>query len=364
MAAKGAKTMDFMSAREAASRWGISQRRVALLCAEGRIENATIIGNMWIIPATAQKPLDARSTRRAKSEEAGLRPFIKWAGGKTQLLSELSLLYPFKNGKIRKYAEPFVGGGAVLFDILSKFDVDEVYISDSNPDLMNAYRILRDETEELLDMLRVMQEEYLPLDEAARRTYYAEKRDAFNALRVGKDEGINIAKAGLFIFLNKTCFNGLYRVNKKGAFNVPIGAYKAPVICDEDNLRAVAHALQRVKIVCADYKAAADFIDAQTFVYIDPPYRPLTQTSRFTAYTEGAFNDEDQTELAAFFAEMSQKGALLVASNADPTNADPADDFFDRLYGDYTIARVLASRAINSKGEGRGKVRELLIRNF
>ena len=356
--------MDFMSAREAARRWGISQRRVALLCAEGRIENATIIGNMWIIPATAEKPLDKRSARYTSTEEAPLRPFIKWAGGKGQLLSEISRLYPFGNGKITKYAEPFVGGGAVLFDILSKYELSEAYISDSNPDLMNAYRVLRDETEELIEMLCVIREEYLPLDDAARRTYYEKKRDAFNALCVGADDGINIAKAGLFIFLNKTCFNGLYRVNKKGAFNVPIGAYKTPAICDEDNLRAVAKALKNVNIVCADYKAAADFIDAQTFVYIDPPYRPLTETSRFTAYTEGAFNDEDQKELAAFFAEMDKKGALLLASNADPTNADPSDDFFDLLYGDYTVERVLASRAINSKGEGRGKVRELLIRNF
>ena len=356
--------MEFMSAREAANKWGISQRRVALLCSEQRIDNAMMIGNMWIIPAVAQKPIDARSTRYTKSEGKNVKPFVKWAGGKGQLLKEIEQYYPFADGKITKYAEPFVGGGAVLFDILSKYDLKEVYISDINEDLMNAYRVIRDEIDELVDMLQIMQDEYVPMGDEERRKYYTSKRDYFNTLKVGEDEGINIAKAALMIFLNKTCFNGLFRVNRKGAFNVPMGAYKNPMICDEANLRAVSEKLQNVTIVCGDYRDSADFIDEHTFVYFDPPYRPLTDTSSFTAYTENLFNDEEQIELAKFVDAMDKKGAKIVVSNSDPKNANEEDEFFDEIYSAHTIKRVEASRMINSNSAARGKIKELLISNF
>ena len=356
--------MEFMSAREAANKWGISQRRVALLCSEQRIDNAMMIGNMWIIPAVAQKPIDARSTRYTKSEGKNVKPFVKWAGGKGQLLKEIEQYYPFADGKITKYAEPFVGGGAVLFDILSKYDLKEVYISDINEDLMNAYRVIRDEIDELVDMLQTMQDEYVPMGDEERRKYYTAKRDYFNTLKVGEDEGINIAKAALMIFLNKTCFNGLFRVNRKGAFNVPMGAYKNPMICDEANLRAVSEKLQNVTIVCGDYRDSADFIDEHTFVYFDPPYRPLTDTSSFTAYTENLFNDEEQIELAKFVDAMDKKGAKIVVSNSDPKNANEEDEFFDEIYSAHTIKRVEASRMINSNSAARGKIKELLISNF
>ena len=356
--------MEFMSAREAANKWGISQRRVALLCSEQRIDNAMMIGNMWIIPSVAEKPIDARSTRYTKSEGKNVKPFVKWAGGKGQLLKEIEQYYPFSDGKITKYAEPFVGGGAVLFDILSKYDLKEVYISDINEDLMNAYRVIRDEIDELVDMLQTMQDEYVPMSDEERRKYYTSKRDYFNTLKVGEDEGINIAKAALMIFLNKTCFNGLFRVNRKGAFNVPMGAYKNPMICDEANLRAVSEKLQNVIIVCGDYRDSADFIDEHTFVYFDPPYRPLTDTSSFTAYTENLFNDEEQIELARFVDAMDKKGAKIVVSNSDPKNANEEDEFFDEIYSAHTIKRVEASRMINSNSAARGKIKELLISNF
>ena len=169
--------MDFMSAREAANKWGISQRRVALLCSEQRIENAMMIGNMWIIPIEAEKPEDARSTRYTRSDGKNVKPFVKWAGGKGQLLSEIERYYPFGDGNITKYAEPFVGGGAVLFDILSKYDLEAVYISDINEDLINAYRVIRDEIDEIVDMLQAMQDEFLPLNDDERRKYYIAKRD-------------------------------------------------------------------------------------------------------------------------------------------------------------------------------------------
>lgn len=304
--------MEFMSAREAANKWGISQRRVAVLCSEQRIAEATMVGNMWIIPSTAEKPIDARSTRYNKTEGKAVKPFLKWAGGKGQLIKEIEQYYPFENGKITKYAEPFVGGGAVLFDILSRYDLKEVYISDINAELINTYRMIRDDIDALIEMLYAMQSDFIPLDTDNRKAYYMQKRERFNDLKINGDENINIEKAALMIFLNKTCFNGLYRVNKKGLFNVPMGSYKNPLICDENNLREVSEKLQKVKIVCGDYKKSADFIDENTFVYFDPSYRPITDTASFTAYTETLFNDDAQIELARFVDDMDKKGAKVI----------------------------------------------------
>lgn len=356
--------MEFMSAREAADKWGISQRRVAVLCSENRIDNAAMVGNMWIIPTTAKKPIDARSIRYVRSDGKKVKPFLKWAGGKGQLLSEIEKYYPFANGKITKYAEPFVGGGAVLFDILSKYDLDEIYISDINAELINTYRIIRDDIDELVSMLSVMQNEFVPMDTENRKVFYLAKRERFNDLKVNGNESINIEKAALMIFLNKTCFNGLFRVNKKGLFNVPMGSYKNPMICDEDNLRAVSEKLQNVTIVCGDYRESAEFIDENTFVYFDPPYRPITDTASFTAYTENLFNDEEQIELAKFVDNMHHKGAKVVISNSDPKNSNTEDDFFDNIYSSHKIKRVEATRMINCNSEARGKIKELLISNY
>ena len=356
--------MEFMSAREAADKWGISQRRVAVLCSEQRIDEATMVGNMWIIPVTAKKPTDARSTRYSKSEEKTVKPFLKWAGGKGQLLKEIERYYPFDEGSITKYAEPFIGGGAVLFDILSKYDLREVYISDINAELINTYRIIRDDIDELIEMLNIMQNAFVPLDTDKRKAYYMQKRERFNYLKVNGHEDINIEKAALMIFLNKTCFNGLFRVNKKGMFNVPMGSYKNPMICDEKNLRAVSEKLQRVDIVCGDYRKSSEFIDENTFVYFDPPYRPITDTASFTAYTENLFNDEEQNELAKFVDNMHRKGAKIVISNSDPKNSNTEDDFFDNIYSTHKIRRVEATRMINCNSEARGKIKELLISNF
>lgn len=356
--------MEFMSAREAADRWGISQRRVAVLCSENRIDNATMVGNMWIIPATAEKPIDARSTRYTDSDKKKVKPFLKWAGGKGQLLSEIEKYYPFEKGKITKYAEPFVGGGAVLFDILSKYDLKEVYISDINAELIDTYCIIRDDIDKLVDMLLVMQNEFVPMNTEDRKTYYFAKRERFNDLKANNGDTNNVEKAALMVFLNRTCFNGLFRVNKKGMFNVPMGSYKNPMICDEENLRAVSEKLQNVTIVCGDYREAVDFIDDNTFVYFDPPYRPLTDTASFTAYTENLFNDNEQIELAKFVDDMHNKGAKIVVSNSDPKNSNAEDDFFDNIYSSHKIKRVEATRMINCNSEARGKIKELLISNF
>ncbi len=356
--------MNLISAKEAAKIWGISPRRVATLCTEGRIAHATMVGNSWVIPADAKKPEDGRSLRYYRSGGKMVKPFLKWAGGKGQLLGEIEKYYPFDDHKITKYAEPFVGGGAVLFDILSRYNLNEVYISDVNVELINAYCVVKNSINDLISLLSLYQSEFLSLNADDRKVYYIEKRSRFNNLKISGNGDDSIEKSALMIFLNKTCFNGLYRVNRKGAFNVPMGAYKNPVICDESNLRTASEKLQKVTIVCGDYRQAADFIDKQTFVYFDPPYRPLTETASFTAYTEELFDDQAQLELAEFVRQMHQKGSKVVVSNSDPKNSRPEDDFFDNIYAPLRIKRVEACRMINCNSAARGKIKELLISNF
>ena len=299
-----------------------------------------------------------------KEERIECKPFVKWVGGKGQLLPEINKLYPIELGKsINKYAEIFIGGGAVLFDILSKYRLDEVYISDKNLELINTYKSIRDDVGILIKLLKEMEEQYTSLNNENRKLYYYEKRREYNNLKINIEEN-NIEKAVLFIFLNKTCFNGLYRVNKKGEFNVPMGAYKKPKICDEENLKNVSLTLRNVKIVYADYRESEKFIDDKTFVYIDPPYRPLNITSSFTSYTENDFNDKEQIELAEYINVLNKKGAKIVISNSDPKNNDIDDNFFDKLYKNYNINRVKATRMLNSNASLRGAINELLITNY
>jgi DNA adenine methylase len=290
------------------------------------------------------------------------RPFVKWAGGKSQLLNNIRSKYPTGLGsRINKYAEPFVGGGAVLFDVLNRYSLDAVYISDINQELIHTYTMIRDNLDELIEILWCFQKEYLLANNETRKEIYYSKRDRFNTLKFSQNNTLELVS--LFIFLNKTCFNGLYRVNASGVYNVPQGSYKNPCICDKDNLRAASCKLRNVLIVHGDYRSAQDFIDGRTFAYFDPPYRPLSSTSSFTSYAQEGFDDTAQAELANFIDEMSQRGAFVAASNSDPKNVDEKDDFFDRLYSRYEISRVEASRAINSIGKGRRRIKELLIAN-
>lgn len=346
--------MEYMSLNEAAARWGMPRSRVAALCEERRIVHAVRDAGEWRIPVTALQPEagEPLSGKRAK-------PFLKWAGGKGQLLEQIGRYYPFAGGRFVKYAEPFVGGGAVLFDILSRFALREVYIGDINAELIHTYRTIRDEAEALITSLSSMQKAFLPLDAEGRKQYYLAARERFNALKSGGRTGVE--SAALMIFLNRTCFNGLYRVNRKGLFNVPMGAYKMPAICDAVNIRAVSRALRNVTIVCGDYRESESFIDRDTFVYFDPPYRPLNQTANFTSYTEAAFDDGAQRELADFARSMSRRGAGILVSNSDPKNVDTRDTFFDDLYASFRIERVNAARMISCRGESRGKISELLI---
>jgi len=355
--------IQYMSAREAAEKWNISQRRVSILCSENRIPNVAMLGNMWLIPRNAEKPVDARMKRNTVQEKGNMHPFVKWAGGKGQLIEVLKSNLPDGMGTtIKKYAEPFIGGGALLFALLNEYAFEEIYINDTNKELMNAFAVLKDSCNALIGELEIIQSEFEKLNMEERQTYYYEKRNVFNDLVLNEDN--RVEKAALFIFLNKTCFNGLYRVNKAGKFNVPAGKYKNPLICDEENLRNISENLQNVIIRSCDYRDVEPFADCNTFVYFDPPYRPLNATSGFTSYTEDQFNDNDQKELANFYKQLSGKGVKLMLSNSDPHNVNYDDNFFDDLYAGFDIQRITAVRMINSKAENRGNVTELLIKNY
>jgi len=289
------------------------------------------------------------------------KPFVKWVGGKSQLLEEIRKKYP---SRIEKYCEPFVGGGAVLFDVLQKSHPDEILINDVNPELINTYKCVRDNCDALIHLLSELQNRYKSQTTEENKNFFYEKRDRYNELKLHSAERENLEKAALFIFLNKTCFNGLYRVNSKGLFNVPFNSAKNPLLCDEENLRACSKLLKNVEMTSGDYSQCKDFIDDKTFVYIDPPYRPLTATAAFTSYSANGFADKEQEELASFIKAISKKGAKVLASNSDPKNADEDDDFFDELYSHFEIKRVSASRMINSNAKKRGAISELLISNI
>ena len=298
------------------------------------------------------------------------RPFLKWAGGKGQLLGQIGQHLPadLQEGRLTKYAEPFIGGGAVFFLIANDFDVREFFISDMNEDLILAYRTIQQQVEGLIERLDEIQRQYIGLNPDCRKRYFYEARRLFNQNRAridrsspSQDAALNVAR---LIFLNRTCFNGLYRVNLSGEFNVPFGNYNNPKICDAANLRSVSRAFQSAEIHYGDFTACRNFVDEQTFVYLDPPYRPISKTASFNSYSKNPFGDDEQTRLALFYRELDRAGAKLMLSNSDPQNEDPHDMFFEDIYAGFSIHKVLAKRAINSKGGKRGEITELLITNY
>ncbi|MCZ0756972.1 DNA adenine methylase [Anoxybacillus sp. J5B_2022] len=298
------------------------------------------------------------------------KPFLKWAGGKTQLLDEIMRRLPkeMKEGKIHRYIEPFVGSGAVMFELVQTYPIEEVFIFDINDELITVYEVVQKDVERLINRLAELETLFLSLEKEKRKVMYYDIRQQFNEkladFRFGTYGDHKIERASEFIFLNRTCFNGLFRVNKKGEFNVPMGDYKHPTICDEDNLRAASAILQTVRIMQGDYKESRGFVHDKTFVYFDPPYRPLSASSSFTAYSKFDFTDDHQRELAHYYRELDKRGAFLMLSNSDPKNTDPMDAFFDELYAGFTIERVTARRNINSKGNGRGTIHEILVTNY
>jgi DNA adenine methylase len=299
------------------------------------------------------------------------KPFLKWAGGKKQLLMEFDERLPSHlkdNGTINRYVEPFVGGGAMFFFLKQHYNIIESILFDINRELVMAYQVIKNDHESLIKILKDIGEDHLKYNEEGRKKNYYRIRDIYNSDIQSFDyQNYNkqwIERTAYFIFMNKTCFNGLFRQNKNGEFNVPFGLYKNPKICDETNIKFVNRALEDTDIYCSNFTNSEKYIDKGVFVYLDPPYRPLNKTSNFTAYSKEGFNDFDQVKLASFFKEMDRRGAYLMLSNSDPKNENTMDEFFDELYTDYRIDRVPAKRNINSNAMGRGIINELIVRNY
>jgi len=298
------------------------------------------------------------------------RPFLKWAGGKTQLLNEFGKRLPeeLKNGKITRYIEPFIGGGAFFFYLNQMFSFENCYICDANEELILSYRVIKRDTKKLMAELETLQTDYLSKNDEQRESFFYEVRDAFNQklpeINFKKYNSDWIERTAQIIFLNRTCYNGLFRMNRKGEFNVPFGRYKNPEILNGDNLEDVATLLKTTRILLGDFTRCRKFVDDHTFVYFDPPYRPLNETSSFTSYSKDGFSDKDQVRLFEFFRELDEKGAKVMLSNSDPKNENPNDSFFDDLFSEYSIERVPARRMINCNGARRGDISELIITNY
>ncbi len=291
------------------------------------------------------------------------KPFVKWVGGKTQLIEQLEALLPadFDKRQNITYVEPFVGGGAMLFHMLQKYDnIKRAIINDINPDLTTCYEVVRDFPQQLITSLSDIQSQYYAFkNEPERKEFFLACRDRFNTKNLEKIENTT-----LFFFLNRTCFNGLYRVNKSGKFNVPFGRYTSPTICDAKTIMADSQILQKVEILTGDFENTALKIKENTFFYFDPPYRPLSNTSSFNDYAKEAFNDIAQVRLKQFCDKLHQRGILFLLSNSDSMNANGEDRFFYDLYSDYTINRVWASRNVNANASKRGKLTEIVVDNF
>lgn len=296
------------------------------------------------------------------AEAKPTKPFLKWAGGKTQLLNAIGDVFPFSTEDKFTYVEPFVGGGAVLFWVLNNFKrVERVVLNDINCDLTGTYKAISTSVDKVIELLKLWEREYHSISDTPdeKRSYYNAKRALFNERSSSSPE-----QAALMIFLNKTGFNGLFRVNRNNGFNVPIGSYKKPVICQEENLRSASLALKGVEILNGDFEETLHYANENSFFYIDPPYKPVSETSHFTSYAKGGFDDEEQGRLKNFCDKLTKHKCNWLLSNSDPIDPETGKPFFDTLYSEYTINRVLARRSINSNAEKRGKLSEVLINNF
>jgi DNA adenine methylase len=266
-------------------------------------------------------------------------PPLKWAGGKSQLLPTLEQFLP---PSFNRYFEPFVGGGAMFFRLWSADHKLSATLADANAELINCYKVIATDVDRLIEELKK----------------HKNDKDYFYAIRSLDTHTLDsYERAARLIYLNKTCFNGLYRVNSRGQFNVPFGSYKNPKTCDEDNLRAVAAALRKADLKCALFAETLRGAKKDDFVYLDPPYQPISATSNFTGYTSLCFGEQDQKRLADAIKQLDKRGCYFMLSNSD-------NDLIRRLYKGFKIETVQASRAINCRGDRRGKITELVVRNY
>ena len=295
------------------------------------------------------------------------KPFLKWAGGKGQLIEQLRARIPEsikRSGIIEKYIEPFVGGGAVFFWLAQEYRIKKAYLYDINQEIILAYQTIKQDVEILIHELGKLQKEYLKRGDVDREDFYYDRRHEYNGFIKSEYKNNIVRRTALIVFLNKTCFNGLFRVNSQGLFNVPFGRYSNPTICDVENLLTVSKLLQSAEIRCADFSKCIDKVDNQSLVYLDPPYRPISATANFTNYSNRVFDDTEQKRLKQVIDTLNKKSAFVMLSNSDPKNNDPKDNFFDVLYQKYNVNRLKASRMINCNAERRGLISEILVTNY
>lgn len=291
------------------------------------------------------------------------KPFFKWAGGKSALLPQLRPLFPFKTFEIDSYVEPFVGGGAVFFDVVSReTGIKSRIINDANPSVINAYCSVRDNARFLKLCREHARVIYEGLDPQKREEFYYQVRTAFNRMLAGYSfESGTSSRAAVFLVLNKLGFNGLYRLNKKGEFNVPFGHRKRVSFPDLDQLLAVSKALSKpkTKIMCGDYERILPYVGPKTFVFLDPPYRPVSSSAKFVSYTSEGFDDNEQMRLSIFARRLNARGAKFMI-----TNSQSDDGFFQSLYAGCNIREIQAPRRIGRDGNSRKPVTELVITNY
>ncbi|KMQ69795.1 hypothetical protein ACM39_01735 [Chryseobacterium sp. FH2] len=294
-------------------------------------------------------------------ENSNIKPFLKWAGGKSQLMESLIGNLPPDFENFDTYIEPFIGSGAMLFKVGNQFkNIKKFVIADKNEKLVNTYLSIKNDFKNFLNELEKLKSIHNSIEDMeGKRNFFLENRSIFNS---EIDEGYK--QAALFIYLNKTCFNGLYRVNKKNGFNVPFGKHKTPGIYDIENLKNIHKFLKKVIILHDDYSKTEKYISGNTFFYFDPPYKPLSKTASFNSYNFEEFSDAEQERLSEFCKKLNDKNVSWLLSNSDMKNIDIENQYFDNLYKDFNIERVLAKRSINSKGTARGSITELLIKNY
>lgn len=294
------------------------------------------------------------------------KPFLKWAGGKRQLLEQFKKHFPkdlSKEGKIKYFYEPFLGSGAVFFWVSQHCNIKKAYLNELNPEIYLCYVAIKKNVRAVIAQLNAYDAQYKAQTETGKENLYYEVREEYNTTR----EKINFKKycpksaprrAAMTIFLNRTCFNGLYRVNSKGNFNVPFGRYHSPRICDAENLRSVSKLLQNVEISNKDFSAVKSKLKEDSFVYFDPPYKPISETARFTSYSADSFGDKDQERLAKLVRQIDPKAKIMLSNSA------PKSDYFEKLYSGFRIEKISATRLINCVAEKRGKVNEILVMNY
>jgi DNA adenine methylase len=272
------------------------------------------------------------------------RPFIKWAGGKSQLLDDLARYFPHR---FSTYFEPFLGGGAVFFYLVEKRPSFHAVLSDLNKELIDTYRVIKGSVEELINLLK-----------AHKTNYHRSPKEYYYKIR-NIDPTDIVERAARLIFLNKTCYNGLYRVNKQGKFNVPFGRYKNPEVYNSENLRVISQVLNYTdaELLTLDFQKATENAKKDDFIYFDPPYQPVSATASFTSYTNSGFPFEEQGRLADWFRELDKRGCKVLLSNSDSKE-------IRAIYAGYRIKTVAANRAISCKGDKRKGYTELIISNY